>query len=242
MFLYFIPPILLYIGQISFKRSNAYYCFCVLYIVFFLCFGYMCGSDWRNYEMYYEGIDSTNLILYLLRMEPGYVLLMYLSKILGIGFWEFAIFFKCVLCIVSTVGTIEEIDGKNAIVTFGMMRTNVKPERLERAAAPDPPARNQAATFVSKQTQDSVYEKKLNFKQDIDVRGMRGDEAIHAVTYFIDDAILLGISRVRILHGTGSGILRTLIRQYLHTVPGVKDFKDEHVQFGGAGITVVDLA
>lgn len=92
MFLYFIPPILLYIGQISFKRSNAYYCFCVLYIVFFLCFGYMCGSDWRNYEMYYEGIDSTNLILYLLRMEPGYVLLMYLSKILGIGFWEFAIF------------------------------------------------------------------------------------------------------------------------------------------------------
>ena len=51
--------------------------------------------------MYYEGIDSTNLILYLLRMEPGYVLLMYLSKILGIGFWEFAIFFKCVLCIVS---------------------------------------------------------------------------------------------------------------------------------------------
>lgn len=101
MFLYFIPPILLYIGQISFRRSNAYYCFCVLYIVFFLCFGYMCGSDWRNYEMYYEGIDSTNLILYLLRMEPGYVLLMYLSKILGIGFWEFAIFFKCVLCIVS---------------------------------------------------------------------------------------------------------------------------------------------
>ena len=142
----------------------------------------------------------------------------------------------------TTVGTIEEIDGKNAIVTFGMMRTNVKPERLERATAPDAPARTQAATFVSKQTQDSIYEKKLNFKQDIDVRGMRGDEAIQAVTYFIDDAIILGISRVRILHGTGSGILRTLIRQYLHTVPGVKDFKDEHVQFGGAGITVVDLA
>ena len=95
---------------------------------------------------------------------------------------------------------------------------------------------------VQERWADSVYEKKLNFKQDIDVRGMRGDEAIHAVTYFIDDAILLGISRVRILHGTGSGILRTLIRQYLHTVPGVKDFKDEHVQFGGAGITVVDLA
>ena len=96
-------------------------------------------------------------------------------------------------------------------------------------------------TFVSSDTQDRLYEKKLNFKQDIDVRGMRGDEAVQAVTYFIDDAILVGVSRVRILHGTGSGILRTLIRQYLATVPGVADFKDEHVQFGGAGITVVDL-
>ncbi len=71
---------------------------------------------------------------------------------------------------------------------------------------------------------------------------MRGDEAIHAVTYFIDDAILLGISRVRILHGTGSGILRTLIRQYLHTVPGVKDFKGRTRTVWRAGITVVDLA
>jgi DNA mismatch repair protein MutS2 len=70
---------------------------------------------------------------------------------------------------------------------------------------------------------------------------MRGDEAINAVTYFIDDAILVGMSRVRILHGTGSGILRQLIRQYLHTVPNVTSCRDEHVQFGGAGITVVDL-
>ena len=87
-----------------------------------------------------------------------------------------------------------------------------------------------------------MYEKKLGFKQDIDVRGMRGDEALQAVTYFIDDAILVGMGRVRILHGTGTGILRTLIRQYLDTVPGVRHFADEHVQFGGAGITVVDLA
>lgn len=70
---------------------------------------------------------------------------------------------------------------------------------------------------------------------------MRGDEAIQAITYFIDDAIVLGASRVRILHGTGTGILRTLIRQYLKVTPGVKNFHDEHVQFGGAGITVVDL-
>ena len=95
--------------------------------------------------------------------------------------------------------------------------------------------------FISQQTQDSMHERKLNFKQDIDVRGMRAAEAIQAVTYFIDDAILLGVSRVRILHGTGTGALRTQIRQYLQTVPGVSHFADEHVQFGGAGITVVDL-
>ena len=86
-----------------------------------------------------------------------------------------------------------------------------------------------------------MHEKKLHFKQDIDVRGMRGDEAIQAVTYFIDDALLVGVLRVRILHGTGTGILRTLIRQYLQTVPGIRHFQDEHVQFGGAGITVVEM-
>lgn len=141
----------------------------------------------------------------------------------------------------TSVGRLEEVSGKNAIVTFGMMRTNVKLERLERAEAPQPAAQQPAVTYVSRQTQDAVYEKKLQFRQDIDVRGMRGDEALNAVTYFIDDAILLGVSRVRILHGTGTGILRTLIRQYLGTAAGVKDFRDEHVQFGGAGITVVDL-
>ena len=142
----------------------------------------------------------------------------------------------------TSVGEVLEISGKNAVVCFGMIKTSVKIDRLERANAPQQTDKSTVkSTFVSSQTQDHVYEKKLNFKQDIDVRGMRGDEAIQAVTYFIDDAILLGMSRVRILHGTGTGILRTLIRDYLSGVYGVKHFQDEHVQFGGAGITVVDL-
>ena len=140
----------------------------------------------------------------------------------------------------SGVGEVLDISGKTAIVSFGMIKTNVKLDRLEHTDAPIQKS-NAATSFVSAQTQDRVYEKKLDFKHDIDVRGMRGDEAIQAVTYFIDDAILLGISRVRILHGTGNGILRTLIRQYLAGVPGVAHYQDEHVQFGGAGITVVDL-
>ncbi len=86
-----------------------------------------------------------------------------------------------------------------------------------------------------------MHERRLNFKQDIDVRGMRGDEALQAVIYFIDDAIQLGVSRVRILHGTGTGALRQIIREYLGSVNGVAHYQDEHVQFGGAGITVVDL-
>lgn len=141
----------------------------------------------------------------------------------------------------TSVGEVLDISGKNAVVMFGLMKTNVKLDRLEHAEAPKQNMATTKSTFISSETQEHVYEKKLNFKQDIDLRGMRGDEAVQAVTYFIDDAILLGISRVRILHGTGNGILRTLIRQYLATVPGVAHFQDEHVQFGGAGITVVDL-
>lgn len=142
----------------------------------------------------------------------------------------------------SSVGEVLEINGKNAVVAFGSIKTTVKTERLERSNAVPQKQESAKSSFVSNQTQDSMYEKKLNFKQDIDVRGMRGDEALQAVTYFVDDAILVGMSRVRILHGTGTGILRTLIRQYLQTIPGVRHFADEHIQFGGAGITVVDLA
>ena len=141
----------------------------------------------------------------------------------------------------TSVGQVMEINGKNAVVMFGLMKTNVKTDRLEHAEAPKPTLTTTKASFVSSATQYSMYEKKLNFKHEIDVRGMRADEAIQAVTYFIDDAILVGVSQVRILHGTGSGILRTMIRQYLSTVPNVKSFHDEHVQFGGAGLTVVNL-
>lgn len=139
----------------------------------------------------------------------------------------------------SSVGQIMEISGANVKAAFGAMVMTLKKDRIEPAAAPK--KADNRVSAVSLQTQDHIYEKKLAFKQDIDVRGMRGDEAVQAVTYFIDDAIQVGMDRVRILHGTGNGILRTLIRQYLETVPGVKNYRDEHVQFGGAGITVVDL-
>ena len=150
----------------------------------------------------------------------------------------------------TTIGKVESIDGKMATVIFGDMRTKMRAERLEHAKEThSEQTRNEERNAniagpyanVSSGTRNVIDNRKTHFHQDLDVRGMRGDEAINAVTYFIDDAILVGMSRVRILHGTGSGILRQLIRQYLATVPNVSHFRDEHVQFGGAGITVVDL-
>ena len=139
----------------------------------------------------------------------------------------------------TSVGTLEQTDGKMATVIFGGMRTKMRLERLERAEVPK--HEEKPAGAVSRQAREAIDSRKLNFRQDLDVRGMRGDEALNAVMYFIDDAILVGMSRVRILHGKGNGILRQLIRQYLSTVPNVTHYQDEHVQFGGAGITVVDL-
>lgn len=142
----------------------------------------------------------------------------------------------------STVGKIESLDGKNATVIFGGMRTKMPASRLEYVDMAEAKKEDVAPVFnVSRETRETIDNRKLNFHQDLDVRGMRGDEALNAVMYFIDDACLVGMSRVRILHGKGNGILRQLIRQYLATVPSVTSFRDEHVQFGGAGITVVDI-
>lgn len=141
----------------------------------------------------------------------------------------------------TSAGEVIEVSGNQATVAFGMIKSTVKLDRLERVSRNQLKREAQKATFLSEQTTDEMHEKRLNFKQEIDIRGMRGDEALQTVTYFIDDAIQVGAQRVRILHGTGTGILRQLVRQYLATVPGVRNFHDEHVQLGGAGITVVEL-
>lgn len=139
-----------------------------------------------------------------------------------------------------TPGKILEISGKNAVVAFGMLKTTVKLDRLQRTLS-KPATGASAASFVSSDTTNRLRERQLNFKREIDVRGMRADEALQAVTYFIDDAIQFSQGQVRILHGTGTGALRQAIRQYLDSVNGVSSYRDEDVRFGGAGITVVTL-
>lgn len=155
----------------------------------------------------------------------------------------------------STHGTVESISGKTATVLVGGMHMKLPLASLEQTnmTKHDDVQGTQVKTKmdeikeglqsynVSHVTQDTIDEHRKNFRQDIDLRGMRGDEALQAVRYFIDDAVLMGVPRVRILHGKGNGILRHLIQQYLASEPAVSDYHDEDIRFGGAGITVVDL-
>ena len=138
-------------------------------------------------------------------------------------------------------GEVLEVHDKMAVVAFGQIKSSVKLEQLEKISKNQIKKEAAKTSFVSSATSDNIRERKLNFKREIDIRGMRGDEALQAVTYYIDDALMINVDRVRILHGTGTGALRQLIRDYLKTVHGVSKFHDEHVQFGGAGITVVEF-
>lgn len=137
-------------------------------------------------------------------------------------------------------GQVLRIDGKNAEVAFGTLRMMVELQRLQPSSAPKVTAATQTIG-ISNSTSEASRSRQLNFKPEIDVRGMRGDEAVQAVIYFLDDALQFNAGRLRILHGTGEGILKNLIRQQLRANPNVKSFHDEDVRFGGAGITVVDL-
>lgn len=142
----------------------------------------------------------------------------------------------------NVIGKLLEIQGKAAIVAFGQIKSTVALNRLERVSAGQAKQAEQrmAAQRSSNATED-IRNRQLTFKQDIDVRGMRVDEALQAVVYFIDDAAMVSATQVRILHGTGTGALRQAIRDYLHQASMVKSYRDEHVQFGGAGITVVEM-
>ena len=141
----------------------------------------------------------------------------------------------------TATGTIIELNDKHAVVAFGQLKSTVKISNLEAVSNNQMKKEKRLSDGLGTAVTDEVRQRKLTFKSEIDVRGMRGDEALQAVTYFIDDAVMVGVASVRILHGTGTGALRQLIRQYLNTVHGVLRFHDEHVQFGGAGITVVEF-
>ena len=141
----------------------------------------------------------------------------------------------------TSVGEVIEINNKNAVVAFGSIQTTVKIERLTKVSKSQVKKQEKTYNQTSALVQERISKRKLTFRQDIDVRGMRGDEALQIVMDHVDEAIMLEVREFRILHGTGSGILRQLIRDYLQTVELVRHFRDEKIQMGGSGITVVTM-
>lgn len=141
----------------------------------------------------------------------------------------------------TTVGEIMELNGKNAVVAFDNLYMNVEISRLQHLTDDEKKKLRKSVRQGSLQQSYELNQRRLSFKPGLDVRGMRAEEAVSRVAAFIDEAVMVGVFEVKILHGKGNGILRNVVREYLQTVDVVTSVRDEHVDFGGAGITVVEL-
>jgi DNA mismatch repair protein MutS2 len=140
------------------------------------------------------------------------------------------------------IGELIEINRKNAVLAFGQLITTIPAKKIERLSNNEAKKLNKKSGSASSGLLSNMKEKRLTFKPEIDIRGKRAEEAISVIQDFIDQAIMFEHAQLRILHGKGNGILKEIIRNYLKTEPMVRSYKDEHVDFGGAGITVVQLS
>jgi len=138
------------------------------------------------------------------------------------------------------VGEIAEIRDNMIYVETGSFRFVVAADKIERISRSElKKSMRSSSRYV--EADPLISQRKLNFKPEIDIRGVRGEEAIMRVQDLIDNALMVQHRNLRILHGKGNGILRQLVRDYLSTINVVKSFRDEHVDMGGAGITVVEM-
>ena len=141
------------------------------------------------------------------------------------------------------VGEVAKVSAKAVVVIIGNISSKMPLDKVERItsnefkSAVKEPARTVSAVRVD----SSLSERKLNFSMELDVRGERLNDAIEKVTRYVDDAIMLSVSSVRIIHGKGTGVLRDEIQKFLRTMPGVASVRDEHIQFGGTGVTIVNF-
>lgn len=142
----------------------------------------------------------------------------------------------------NTVGDLIEINKKNAVIAFGQLITTLPAEQIERVSNNEAKRIEKNRNAGKSRLISGLSEKRLTFKSEIDIRGKRAEEAISIIQEFIDEAIMFNVNQLRILHGKGNGILKEIIRNYLKTEPAIVSFKDEHVDFGGAGITVINLS
>ena len=139
------------------------------------------------------------------------------------------------------VGEVTKVSAKAVVVIIGNISSKMPLDKVERITS------NEFKNAVKENSKpvslikydSSITERKLNFSTEIDLRGERLNDAIEKVTRYIDDAVMLGISSVRIIHGKGTGVLRDEIQKLVRTMPGVASARDEHIQFGGTGVTIV---
>jgi DNA mismatch repair protein MutS2 len=137
-------------------------------------------------------------------------------------------------------GEVIEIRDDVVMVETGKFRIKVPLIKLEKISKAEL-RKSRKSTKPGIIFDDEITQKKIRFNPQIDVRGERGEEALRKVQDLLDNALIVQHKNLRILHGKGNGVLRELIRQYLSSVGFVKSYRDEHVEQGGSGITVVEL-
>lgn len=139
------------------------------------------------------------------------------------------------------VGEVAKVAQKSITVNIGNISSKMTPDKVERISSNEykSAVRDTPKTVSSVRIDTSISDRKLNFSPELDVRGERVNDAIEKVMRYVDDAIMLNIQSVRIIHGKGTGALREEIQKFLRATPGVASVADEHIQFGGSGVTVV---
>ena len=139
------------------------------------------------------------------------------------------------------VGEVVKVSAKAIVVTIGNISSKMPLDKVERITSNEfkSAIKENARPVSSIKVDSSLSERKLNFSTELDVRGERLNDAVEKVTHYIDDALMLNVSSVRIIHGKGTGVLRDELQKLIRTMPGVASAKDEHIQFGGSGVTVV---
>lgn len=139
------------------------------------------------------------------------------------------------------VGEVAKVSQKSITVNIGNISSKMTPDKVERISSNEykSAVRDTPKTVSSVRIDTSISDRKLNFSPELDVRGERVNDAIEKVMRYVDDAIMLNIQSVRIIHGKGTGALREEIQKFLRATPGVASVADEHIQFGGSGVTVV---
>ena len=139
------------------------------------------------------------------------------------------------------VGEVSKVSAKSVTIIVGNISSKLALDRVERISSNEyKAAAKQTATPPRQIVDAGITDRRLNFKTELDIRGERLNDALDIVTHYIDDAMMLGMSTVRIIHGKGTGVLREEIQKYLRTIPGVS-CHDEHIQFGGSGVTIVEI-